>query len=272
MLDNLEQIEGVGRQVAALLQAAPGITVIATSRTPLRVSGEHLYPVPPLAAPDPGAALDIEELGAVDAVELFVARARAVRPEFRLDAANAGAVAELCARLDGLPLAIELAAAQVRVLSPQALLRRLDLRLLSSGPHDHDPASRRSTPRSTGATDCSKRDDQKLFSRLGIFQGGCTIEAAEAVCGTADPIGGLTRLLESNMLRQSEQPDGEPRFSMLETIRAYALERLRAGGERDDSHGATRSGSQRSTSACPSTRASATSTCYASTSSSTTSG
>src|SRR4051794_8475740 len=234
VLDNLEQIEGAGRQVAALLQAAPGVTVIATSRTALRVSGEHLYPVPPLAAPDPRAVVDIEGLGAVDAVELFVARACAVRPEFRLDAANAGAVSELCVRLDGLPLAIELAAAQVRVLAPQALLRRLDLRLLSSGPHDHDPRQQTLHATLDWSYGLLEADDQRLFSRLGIFQGGCTIEAAEAVCGTADAIGGLTRLVESNMLRQSEQPDGEPRFSMLETIRAYALERLQQAGERDE--------------------------------------
>jgi predicted ATPase/class 3 adenylate cyclase len=234
LVDNLEQIAGAGTQVAALLQAAPGITVIATSRTPLRVSGEHLYPVPPLAAPDPGAALDVEELGTVDAVGLFVARARAVRPEFRLDVSNAGAVAELCARLDGLPLAIELAAAQVRVLSPQALLRRLDLRLLSSGSRDRDP--RQQTLRATldWSYELLERDDQRLFSCLGIFQGGCTIEAAEAVSGTSDTIGGLIRLVESNMLRESEQADGEPRFSMLETIRAYALERLQEAGERDE--------------------------------------
>ena len=234
LLDNLEQIEGAGRQIAALLQAAPRIAVLATSRTPLRVSGEHLYPVPPLAAPESGAALDLEHLGAVPAVELFIARARAVRPEFRLDVANAAAVTELCARLDGLPLAIELAAARVRVLSPQALLRRLDLRLLSSGPRDRDPRQQTLHATLDWSYGLLEADDQRLFSHLGIFQGGCTIEAAEAVCGTADPIGGLARLVESNMLRQSEQPDGEPRFSMLETIRAYALERLQQAGERDE--------------------------------------
>jgi predicted ATPase/class 3 adenylate cyclase len=235
VLDNLEHVSAAGSHVARLLRAAPQLTVIATSRAPLRVSGEHLYPVPPLGVPDLRVRPSLDELRRIDAVDLFVTRARAVRPEFELDAANAAAVAELCARLDGLPLAIELAAARSRLLSPQALLKRLDLRLLSAGPQDVD--RRQQTLRATieWSYDLLAPAEQTLFTRLAVFHGGCSLDAAEAVGGTPDPLAGLEALVESSVLRQEEEPDGEPRFTMLETIRAYALERLEQSGESAES-------------------------------------
>jgi predicted ATPase/class 3 adenylate cyclase len=231
LLDNLEHVSDAGPHVATLLRAAPELTVIATSRAPLRVSGEHLYPVPPLGVPNLRAPASLDELRRSDAVELFVTRARAVRPDFELDAANAVAVAELCARLDGLPLAIELAAARARVLSPQALLKRLDIRLLSTGPQDVDRRQQTLQATIDWSYDLLTTDEQRLLARLAVFHGGCSLDAAEAVGGTDDPLAGLATLVESSVLRQEEQPDGEPRFTMLETIRAYALERLEAGGE-----------------------------------------
>jgi tetratricopeptide (TPR) repeat protein len=166
-------------------------------------------------------------------VALFIERAQAVKADFAVTNANAPAVAEVCVRLDGLPLAIELAAARAKLLSPQAMLARLGQRLdlLISGPRDM-PA-RQQTLRATIDWSCHLlgSDEQMLFARLAVFAGSCTLPAAEAVCGGEALLAGLATLVDSNMLRHEEQPDGEPRFTMLETIRAYALERLEASGE-----------------------------------------
>ena len=202
--------------------------VLATSRTPLRLSGEHELPVPPLGLPDPAHLPEIGTLTQYDAVALFIDRAQAVKADFAVTVANAPAVAEICVRLDGLPLAIELAAARAKLLSPQALLARLErrLELLTGGPRDLP--TRQQTLRATidWSYDLLGAEDRELFARLAVFSGGCTLEAAEAVCGADGALTGLATLVDNSLLRQEEQPDGEPRFTMLETIRAYALARL----------------------------------------------
>ncbi len=232
VLDNFEHLLDGATSIGELLASAPGLKVLATSRTPLRLAAEHEYPVPPLELPDPAHLPDVSSLSQYEAVALLVERARAVKADFAVTDANAPAVAELCVRLDGLPLAIELAAPRVKLLSPRALLGRLERSFdLFTGPHDM-PA-RQQTIRAT--IDWSYQllapEEQTLFARLAVFHGGCTLPAAEAVCGADDLLTGLSTLIDDNMLRQGEQPDGEPRFTMLETIRAYALERLEASGE-----------------------------------------
>jgi predicted ATPase/class 3 adenylate cyclase len=231
-LDNFEQVTEAAGLLSELLAAAPSLTVLVTSRAPLRVSGEHCYPVPPLSLPDPACTSDLEELRASEAVSLFTARAQAASPGFDLGAQNAQAVAGICLRLDGLPLALELAAARVTVLPPAALLGRLSKRLdvLTGGARDL-PA-RQQTLRATLAWsyDLLPDDEQALFARLGVFSGGATLAAAEAVCG-ADPLEGLAALLDGSLLQREEDEAGEPRFRMLETVREYALERLDARGE-----------------------------------------
>ena len=235
VLDNVEQLVEAAPQLAELLASAPQLKLLVTSRTPLHVSGEHEFPVPSLSLPDPAHLPELASLSQYESVALFVERARAVKADFAVTDANAPAIAEICVKLDGLPLAIELAAARAKLLSPQALLARLEQRfeLLIGGPRDM-PA-RQQTLRAT--IDWSYvllgPDEQTLFARLAGFAGGCTLEAAEAVCGADGLLTGLSTLIDNNLLRQQEQPDGEPRFTMLETIRAYALERLDelGGGE-----------------------------------------
>ncbi len=219
-----------------MLAAAPGLKLFVTSRIPVRLSGEYEFPVPPLDLPDPAHLPEIAALSQYEAVALFIERARAVKADFAVTNANAPAVAEICVRLDGLPLAIELAAARAKLLSPRALLDRFDqsLDLLTGGPRDQ-PA-RQQTLRATidWSYNLLGPDEQTLFARLAVFHGGCTLDAAEAVGGSDDLIAGLATLVDDNLLRQEEQSDGEPRFTMLETIRAYALERLEASGDADD--------------------------------------
>jgi hypothetical protein len=178
---------------------------------------------------------DLLSLSLYDSVALFIDRARAVKPDFEMTSANAPAVAELCVRLDGLPLAIELAAARAKLLSPPGLLARLEQRLdLFTGPRDL-PA-RHHTLRAAIDSSYALLDPhaQKLFARLAVFHGGCTLDAAEAVCGGDDPVTGLASLIDGSLLRHEEQDGGEPRFTMLETIRAYAVEQLAASGEQDE--------------------------------------
>jgi predicted ATPase/class 3 adenylate cyclase/DNA-binding CsgD family transcriptional regulator len=254
LLDNFEQVLGAAPLVADLLAAATRLTVLVTSRAVLRLSGEHEYPVPPLGVPGPGRLPSPGEVGRVDAVRLFVERARAARPDFALTEENAPAVAEVCRRLDGLPLALELAAARVRVLPPQALLARLTdhhgpaaLRLLTGGARDL-PA-RQQTLRDTIAWSYGllTEDDRALFRRLGVFVGGCTLGDAEGVVLAAlaspggaaagsDVVEGVTSLVEKSLLQLevgTEGLNGEPRFRMLETVREYALEQLAAAGEEE---------------------------------------
>jgi predicted ATPase/class 3 adenylate cyclase len=228
VLDNIEQLLSGASALSQLLAAAPNLKLLATSRTPLRLSAEHEFQVPPLALPDPDHLPEIESLSQYEAVALFVERAQAVKSGFSVTNANAPAIAEVCVRLDGLPLAIELAAARAKLLSPQALLARLAQRfdLLTGGPRDaplKQQTLRATIDWSYGLLGIGER---LLFARLAVFTGGCKLDAAEAVCGGEDLLTGLSALVDDNLLRQEEEPDGEPRFTMLETIRAYALERL----------------------------------------------
>jgi len=238
VLDNVEHLVEAGPALSELLAGAPQLKLLVTSRIPLHLSGEHELQVPPLGVPDPAHLPEIDALSQYDAVALFVERAQAVKADFAVTSANAPAIAEICVRLDGLPLAIELAAARAKLLSPQALLARLEQRfdLLTGGPRDL-PA-RQQTLRATidWSYGLLGPDEQTLFERLAVFVGGCTLEAAEAVCGADGLLTGLSTLIDNNLLRQEEQPDGEPRFTMLETIRAYAVERLEARGEADEIH------------------------------------
>jgi predicted ATPase len=238
VLDNFEQVVVAAPLVADLLNAASKLTVLVTSREPLHLSGEHEFPVPPLALPDPGHLPALEALTQVAAVALFIQRAQAVKPDFQVTAANASVVAEICVRLEGLPLAIQLAAARSKLLPPAALLGRLSsrLQLLTGGPRDL-PA-RQQTLRNTidWSYNLLPAGEQLLFRRLGVFTGGCTLTAAEDVCTgdgdvPIDVLDGLHSLLDKSLIQPMAAGDGEPRFMMLETIREYALEQLDADGD-----------------------------------------
>ena len=238
VLDNFEQVVSGARVVADLLVGAPRLKIIATSRAPLRIAGEQEFPVPPLSVPEPGWD-DPDLLMRSEAVQLFVERAAAVRPEFSLTPANAESVSEIVRRLDGLPLAIELAAARIRLLSPAAMAQRLGdrLGLLSAG--GRDLPERQRTLR--GAIDWSHElltaDDQCLFARLGVFAGGGRLDMATVVCGldrdsaSLDVERALEHLAEQSLLRIEDAPQGDVRFALLETIREYALDKLDERGE-----------------------------------------
>jgi predicted ATPase len=240
VLDNFEQLLDAGPAVSALLAAAPNLKALVTSRAPLHLSGEHEYSVPPLAVPDLNTSEPPAMLAAYEAVQLFLERAQAVKPEFVLTSENAPAVAEICARLDGLPLAIELGAARVRILSPQALLGRVSERLALLTGGARDAPARQRTLRETieWSYGLLSASEQRLFARLSVFVGGRTIEAAEAVCDPANQLDetvfdGVDSLVEKSLLRQEEGPAGELRFFMFETIREYALGRLEESREGD---------------------------------------
>jgi len=237
VLDNFEQVILAAPAVSELMRAAPEARVIVTSRAPLRVSGEQEFPVPPLGLPDPQHLPVMSALTQYDAVALFIERAATVQPDFRITNENAPAVAEICARLDGLPLAIELAAARVRLLSPQAILTRLERRLglLSGGARDL-PERQQTLRGAIGwSHDLLDPVQQALFARLSVFVGGCSLGSAQAVC---DPTGDLavevfdvlSALVDQSLVRQEDRT-GEPRFRMLETIREFAAEQLAARGE-----------------------------------------
>ena len=238
LLDNFEQLlAGVG-SLGALLSAAPDVKLLVTSRASLHLAGEHEFPVPPLDLPDVDHLPPPEAMSQYEAVALFVERARAIRPDFAVTDANAPALAEICVRLDGLPLAIELAAAQLRALSPQALLRRLEqrLKLLTGGARD--APNRQQTLRATIDWSYALLDEaeQRLFSRLSVFAGGWDLEAAEGVCDFDEALGievldGITALLDKSLIREEHDPRGEARYSMLESIHEYARERLDGTGQ-----------------------------------------
>jgi predicted ATPase len=245
VLDNFEQVIAASPLVAELLSAAPGLKLLVTSRAPLRLRGEHEYPVPPLALPDPDGVLDLQSVSHAPAVALFVAGARAVNPNFELTEENVGAVAAICARLDGLPLAIELAAARVKLMSPRALQARLEnsLQLLTGG--SRDLPSRHQTIRATldWSYELLDRSEQLLFARLAVFAGGCTLDAAEAICAGPEDLDvallqeGLVSLVDNGLLHGREAADGETRFGMLQTVREYARHRLIERGELADLRG-----------------------------------
>ncbi len=243
LLDNFEQVVSAAGEVAELLTACPQLAALVTSRASLHVRGEHEFAVAPLELPDLKHLPDPVALSRSAAVALFLQRAQAVKPEFQLTNTNARAVAEICVRLDGLPLAIELAAARIKLLPPQALLDRLGRRLalLTSGARD--VPARQQTLRSTiqWSYDLLDVREQHLFRLLSVFVGGCTLEAAEAVCGAGggasaglagSVLDGVASLIDKSLLHQTEQEGEEPRLVMLETIREFGLERLTSSGER----------------------------------------
>jgi predicted ATPase/DNA-binding CsgD family transcriptional regulator len=240
VLDNCEQVADAAPDLARLLGLAPRLTILATSRVPLRLTGEQEYALAPLPLPPappgdgaPPAAL----VAAAPAVQLFLQRAAAVRPGITLSDANAATVAAICARLDGLPLALELAAAQLRALTPAALLARLERRLplLTGGPRDAPARQRTLRDAIAWSVDLLGADERRGFRRMAAFAGGCTLEAAAAVC--AEPPGdeaatlGLVDALVAHSLVQQRGPEDEPRYVMLETVREYAGELLAASGE-----------------------------------------
>ncbi|MGC1798606.1 MAG: protein kinase, partial [Candidatus Acidiferrales bacterium] len=238
VLDNFEHLMPAAPTVAELLAMAPQLKILVTSRAALHVYGEHEFPVPPLALPDAQSKTVVEALGQFPAVALFVQRAIAAKPDFELNKQNASAVIEICTRLDGLPLAIELAAARIKVLSPSAMRTRLAsrLQLLTGGARDLP--QRQQTLRSAidWSYDLLSPAEQKLFRRLAVFVGGCTLDGVEAVCDTKgdldlDLLDGSESVVDKSLLQRVEQADGESRFVMLETIREYALEKLEASGE-----------------------------------------
>ena len=251
ILDNFEQLIEAAGQLSQLLTACAHLKILVTSRARLRLRWERVIPVPPLELPDLSRLPELEALARVSSVTLFLERARAIDPAFALTEANAQAVAELCVRLDGLPLALELAAARVDVLTPQGILARLDrpLELLTADGEDL-PARHLTMRRAVGwSYDLLAAHEQKLFRRMAIFAAGCLPDGAAAVCGQDYPLDeaqevfgysglgildGLSALASKSLLRRETQTDGELRFGMLETIRAFALEQLGACGEREE--------------------------------------
>src|SRR5215212_5042632 len=236
VLDNFEQVLDAASLVADVLTACPRLRVLATSREPLHLTGERELSVPPLDLPPPGlhAAREIYELAAP---KLFVERAVEAKRDFVATDTDAPIIAEICRRLDGLPLAIELAAARIRFLSPASLLARLDRRLavLTGGPRDLPARQQTLRAAIAWSHDLLEERDRMIFRRSSVFVGGWTLEAAEAVCGLEDDplaaIDALSSLVDKSLLRRDELPDGEARFGMLGTIRELALEHLEEAGE-----------------------------------------
>jgi predicted ATPase/class 3 adenylate cyclase len=252
VLDNFEQVVEAGPIVVGLLRACPNLAVLVTSRAALRVSGEQEYPVPGLPIPPDPTRLsaleaaqlpeevrnpDPETLGHYEAVRLFISRAVAIRPEFRVTNENAPAVAAICARLQGMPLAIELAAARVKLLTPDAILARLQrqLDLLASGARDLPERQRTLRGAIASSYELLEEGERRLLDRLSVFVGGCDLAMTERVCGPTDELGvdvldGLGALADQSLLRSDEEA-AEPRFELLDTIRAFAAEQLEASGE-----------------------------------------
>jgi predicted ATPase/DNA-binding CsgD family transcriptional regulator len=239
VLDNLEHLLPAAPWIATLLQICAGVTALVTSRERLRIAGEQEMPVLPLALPDRATPLSFNGLSKNAAIRLFAARTQVSDPAFSLTPENVGVVAEICRRLDGLPLAIELAAAHIKVLPPGALLTRLERRLPLLIGGARDAPSRQRTMRDTIAWshDLLPTDEQALFRRLAVFAGGCTLEAAAAVSGVSlDTFPLVASLVDRSLLRRVEDDTGEPRFHMLETIREFAWEQLATSGEAEDIH------------------------------------
>ncbi|MBA3414784.1 MAG: tetratricopeptide repeat protein, partial [Chloroflexia bacterium] len=248
VLDNVEQVLAAAPLVVELLAACPRVKALVTSRTLLRVSGETPFPVPPLALPDDlgdrPRPPSVAQVCRSDAVRLFADRVRGVQPDFVLTKETAPAAAEICARLDGLPLAIELAAARVAVLSPEAIAGRLQHRLplLTGGTRDAPARQRTMRDAIAWSFDLLAPEERALFRRLAVFAGSFTLEHVEAVgrvAGdpTTDALEGLTALVDGSLVRRVERTGAEPRFAMLETVREFGLEQLAASGEEDSVRG-----------------------------------
>jgi predicted ATPase/class 3 adenylate cyclase len=238
VLDNFEQVARAAVQVADLLGGCPRLTLLVTSREPLHLRAEQEYPVSPLGLPDaqrqPALAASVQS----EAVALFLARAQAAQPAFRLTPANAPTIAALCTRLDGLPLALELAAPRLKLLSPQALLSRLEgrLQVLSGGARDLPERQRTMQATIAWSYELLTPAEQALFRRLSVFVGGWTLSAAEQVCPVAealdlDVLEGLAALLDKSLLRQEEDSSGERRYRLFSVLREFGLERMQAEGE-----------------------------------------
>src|ERR671910_104699 len=229
VLDNFEQVLEAAPAVTELLAVTPDLKVLVTSRAPLRLYGEKDYAVPPLSIPDVRHLPDLKTLSQYEAVRLFIERAKSTKVDFEVTDENAPAVAEICVRLDGLPLAIELAAARIKMLPPRAMLQRLGsrLKLLTGGARGLPERQR--TLRGTIEWSFALLDEgeQVLFGRLAVFSGGRTLEAIEAICDTngdlpVEAFDGVSSLLDKSLIRQEEGPNGEPRFVMLETVHEFA--------------------------------------------------
>jgi predicted ATPase/class 3 adenylate cyclase len=239
VVDNFEQVAEAGPVIEELLVEAPGLKVVVTSRVVLSLRGEQEYAVPPLEPPDPERLPDLATLRQFEAVRLFTDRALAASPRFGVTEENAPAVAAITARLDGLPLAIELAATRTKVLTPQQILPRLGERLsiLTSGARTLPDRQRTLRGAIGWSYDLLEEPERGLFARLSVFTGGWTLEAAEAVCDPGglglDPLDGLASLVDKSLVRRNETAEGESRFSMLETIREFGLEQLAAGNDLD---------------------------------------
>jgi predicted ATPase/serine/threonine protein kinase len=237
VLDNFEHLAKAATTVGELLAVGDNLKILVTSRSALHVYGEHEFLVPPLGLPDSRSTASVEVLSQCPAVELFVQRAVAAKPDFELNQGNAAAVTEICSRLDGLPLAIELAAARVKVLSPSSMRARLAsrLQLLTGGARDLPRRQQTLRAAMDWSYDLLNAPEQKLFRRLSVFV-GCSLEGVEAVCDTKgdldlDLLDGMASMVDKSLVQQVEQANCESRFVMLETIREYALEKLQASGE-----------------------------------------
>jgi predicted ATPase/DNA-binding CsgD family transcriptional regulator len=240
LIDNFEHLIIAAPLVSELLAAAPHLKVLVTSRESLHLSGEQGYPVPPLSLPV-ADAVSRQNLSESESGALFVQRAQMTRPHFEVSDDSAPAIARICTRLDGLPLAIELAAARCKLLTPQALLERLEgtrddspFRALTGGSRDAPPRQRTLRDSIEWSYNLLDRDEKKLFARLAVFRGGRSLEAVEAVCAeglSIDVFDGLASLVDKSLVQQKEAPGDEPRFVLLEMIHQYARERLEADGE-----------------------------------------
>jgi predicted ATPase/serine/threonine protein kinase len=238
LVDNFEHMVEAATTLAGLLAVTPHLKLLVTSRAALRVHEEREFPVPPLALPDARAKLSTVKAGEYSAISLFVQRAAAVKPNFALTEENAPIIAEICTRLDGLPLAIELAAARIKLLSPAAMRARLEtsLQLLTGGARDLPERQQTLRQAIDWSYDLLSEPEQRLFRRLSVFLGGCSLEAVESVCDTKQDLGvdvldGMASLVDKSLVRQIEQADGETRFVMLETIREYARGKMSESGE-----------------------------------------
>jgi predicted ATPase/DNA-binding XRE family transcriptional regulator len=241
VLDNFERLLEAGPPLAQLLAACPRLNLLVTSRVVLRLQGEHNYEVPPLTLPTAGDRPSLEQLGRYEGIRLFMQRAQAANSQFTITTENAPAVIELCRRLDGLPLAIELAAARVSLLPPEAVLARLGnrLELLTSGARDLPDRQRTLRATLNWSYDLLSVAERALFARLAVFAGGWTLEAAEAVCDVgneAEVLQHMSALVDQSLVQQQANIQHEPRFTMLETVREYALERLEESGELERLH------------------------------------